>query len=188
MRRAGPVEDSRGVTTIRRLSLALGLAVALAGGARAEFVATARDFRCLDEFAAVPGKSFRIYHRNAKKLARAIRIAALDLRHRRYPVGTIVQVFPFEAMVKRGGGFNPDGGGWEFFNLKVRPGGTRITARTQNEQGGKPVRNLFGRCEDVRCHGANQAKPYDRICEGHLPPLALTIEEIRALRADPRCP
>jgi len=37
-----------------------------------------------------------------KRLRRAI--AANDLRHKRYPVGTIVQVLPFEAMVKRGGG------------------------------------------------------------------------------------
>jgi hypothetical protein len=53
-----------------------------------------------------------------KRLRRAIETAANDLRHKRYPVGTIVQVFPFEAVVKRGGGFNPSGGGWEFFNLR----------------------------------------------------------------------
>jgi hypothetical protein len=40
--------------------------------------------------------------------------------------------------VKRGGGFNPDGGGWEFFNLKVTAEGTRITGRTQNERDGGP--------------------------------------------------
>jgi hypothetical protein len=99
-----------------------------------------------------------------------------------------VQVFPFEAMVKRGGGFNPDGGGWEFFNLKVTAEGTRIVGRTQNERDGKPLRNFFGACQDFRCHGANQVKPYDRICEGHLPPLSLTGQEIQALRFDPRCP
>jgi hypothetical protein len=27
-----------------------------------------------------------------------------------------------------------------------------------------------------------------RICEGHLPPLSLTDQEIQALRFDPRCP
>ena len=173
----------------RLLPLAFGIAVALAGVARAEFVARAKDFRCLEEFASVPGKGLRIYHRDAKKLARAVRIASLDLRHRKYPVGTIIQIFPFEAMVKRGGGFNPDGGGWEFFNLEVKPGGTRITGRTQNEEdGGKPLRNLFGKCEDIRCHGANQVKPYDRVCEGHLPTLSLTDAEIRALLVDPRCP
>jgi hypothetical protein len=67
--------------------LALALAAAIASPARAEFVARPKDFRCLDEFAPVPGKRFRIYHRNPKKLARAVRIAALDLRHRKYPVG-----------------------------------------------------------------------------------------------------
>jgi hypothetical protein len=102
----------------------------------------------------------------------------------KYPVGTIIQVFPFEAMVKRGGGFNHDGGGWEFFNLEVAPGGTRIAGRTQNEQEGKPLRNLFGRCEDIRSHGACQVKAYDRVCEGHLPRLSFTDAEIEALRVD----
>jgi len=176
------------LTTRARPWLAIGFALALAGDARGEFVARARDFRCLDEFTPVPGKSLRIFHRDPKKLARAVRIAELDLRRRRYPVGTIIQIFPFEAMVKRGGGFNRDGGGWEFFNLKVSAGGTRITGRTQNEQPGKPLRNLFGRCEDVRCHGALQAKPFDRVCEDHIPPLPLTEDEIRALSFDPRCP
>jgi hypothetical protein len=36
-----------------------------------------------------------------------------------YPVGTLIQLFPGEAMVKQpgGGGFSPDTGDWEFFEL-----------------------------------------------------------------------
>jgi hypothetical protein len=173
---------------MRRLWMALAMVVALAGGASAEFVARAKDFKCLKDFTPIPGKSFVVFNRNPSRLRRAVRIATEDLEHRKYPVGTIVQVFPFEAMVKRGGGFNPDGGGWEFFNLKVTAEGTRITGRTQNERDGKPLRNFFGACQDFRCHGANQVKPYDRICEGHLPPLSLTGQEVQALRFDPRCP
>jgi hypothetical protein len=172
----------------RAFSTAVVLSLGLAGIAHAEFVARARDFRCLEEFTPVPGKRFRIHHRNPRKLARAVRIAALDLRGRRYPVGTIIQIFPHEAMVKRGGGFNRGGGGWEFFKLSVEPGRTRIVGRTQDQRPGAPLRNFFGACQDGRCHGANQAKRYDRVCEGHLPPLSLTDEEIEALRVDPRCP
>jgi hypothetical protein len=173
---------------MRRLCVAFGIAVALASGARAEFVARAKDFKCLKAFTPIPGKSFVVYNRNPNRLLRAVRIATQDLEHKKYPIGTIIQVFPFEAMVKRGDGFNPSGGGWEFFNLKVTPDGTRIMGRTQNEKDGKPLRNFFGACQDFRCHGANQVRPYDRICEGHLPPLSLTDAEFEALRADPRCP
>jgi hypothetical protein len=173
---------------VRRLAVAFGIVAALAGGTQAEFVARARDFRCLKAFTPVPGKSFVVYNRNPSRLRRAIRIATNDLRNKHYPIGTIVQVFPFEAMVKRGGGFNPSGGGWEFFNLKVTATGTRIVGRTASQPPGQPLRNLFGACQDIRCHGALQVRAYDRICEGHLPPLSLTDAEFQALRADPRCP
>jgi hypothetical protein len=173
---------------VRRLAVAFGIVLTLAGSAQAEFVARARDFKCLKAFTPVPGKSFVVYNRNPIRLRRAIEIAANDLRHKRYPIGTIVQVFPFEAMVKRGGGFNPSGGGWEFFNLKVTPTGTRIVGRTATQPAGQPLRNFFGACQDIRCHGALQVRPYDHICEGHLPPLSLTDAEFQALRADPRCP
>ena len=39
-----------------------------------------------------------------------------------YPVGTILQLFPFEAMAKRGGKFNKAGHGWEYFTLKPNAG------------------------------------------------------------------
>jgi hypothetical protein len=168
------------------VGLAAGLVLALAGGARAEFVAHAKDFRCLKEGATVPGKKLVIFHRNPKKLAKAVQIAQLDLRHKRYPVGTIIQIFPFEAMVKRGGGFNPDGRGWEFFNLDVTADSTRITGRTGTD--GKGLKNFFGKCEDFRCHTAQLVKPFDSVCEGHLPWFQLDEALVEALRQDPRCP
>src|SRR5207244_13178579 len=66
-----------------------------------------------------------VFHRRHRKLRKALRIAERDLPARRYPPGTILQLFPFEAMVKRGGRFNPEGDGWEFFRLSVTPAGTR---------------------------------------------------------------
>jgi hypothetical protein len=54
-------------------------------------------------------------------------------------VGTILQLFPFEAMVKRGGRFNPEGHGWEFFKLRV----DERTGR-RSWRGGSEVTNLFG--------------------------------------------
>jgi hypothetical protein len=166
--------------------LAAGLVLVLAGGARAEFIAHARDFKCLREGTPVPGKNFVLFHRNPKKLARALRVAESDRPHLKYPVGTIIQVFPFDAMVKRGGSFNPAGGGWEFFNLDVSPDGTRIVGRTQNQ--GIGLKNVFGSCQSVFCHDAPQARRFDFVCEGHLPPLPVSDQQFAAMRADPRCP
>src|ERR671918_719140 len=46
-----------------------------------------------------------------------------------FPVGTIIQLVPQEAMVKRAPGFDPDSNDWEFFALDVSPEGTKIVTR-----------------------------------------------------------
>ena len=75
-----------------------------------------------------------------------------------YPVGTIIQLVPQEAMVKRAPGFDENSNDWEFFSLDVTPAGTEILTR-----GGAEVINRFGgSCAD--CH--NLAKPeFDFVCE-----------------------
>jgi hypothetical protein len=47
----------------------------------------------------------------------------------RYPVGTIIQLLPQEAMVKRRAGFSPATNDWEFFSLDVSKNGTTILKR-----------------------------------------------------------
>lgn len=164
---------------MRRIALALSLALALSGVAAAEFVAREKDFRCLLDGRAVAGKHFFVFHRRHGRLRKALRIAERDLPDKRYPVGTILQLFPFEAMVKRGGRFNPEGDGWEFFRLSVTPAGTKILAR-----GGAEVVNIAGSCQS--CHAL--ARSYDFVCEGHaVATLGLSEETIRALQHDARC-
>jgi hypothetical protein len=46
-----------------------------------------------------------------------------------YPVGTILQLVPFEAMVKHPHEKFPKTNGWEFFALEVSEGGTKIRDR-----------------------------------------------------------
>lgn len=76
-----------------------------------------------------------------------------------YPVGTIIQLVPQEAMVKRRHGFNPSTNDWEFFALNVSAQGTVLKAR------GKHVVNRFGM--NCGCHGAADPK-FDFVCEqGH---------------------
>jgi hypothetical protein len=99
-----------------------------------------------------------------------------------YPVGTIVELVPQEAMVKRRAGFSPATGDWEFFSLDVSAKGTKILSR-----GGAKVVNRFGgSC--ASCHGAAKAE-FDFVCgTSHgCAPLPIGDDVFAALQqADPR--
>src|SRR3954471_8247106 len=74
-----------------------------------------------------------------------------------FPVGTVMQLVPQEAMVKRRAGFSPSTNDWEFFSLDVSAKGTKILSR-----GGAKVLNRFGgSC--AGCHSA-AAPQFDFIC------------------------
>lgn len=99
-----------------------------------------------------------------------------------YPVGTILQLVPQEAMVKRRKGFNPATHDWEFFLLQTTPQGTTIVNR-----GTTTVVNRFGgNC--ASCHLA-AAGQFDMVCEHNhgCAPLPVGDDVIAAIqRADPR--
>ena len=100
----------------------------------------------------------------------------------RYPVGTIIQLVPQEAMVKRAEGWSPAANDWEFFSLDVSADGTKVLTRGQAD-----VVNRFGdSC--MGCH--SKAEPqFDFVCETThgCDPLALSDDLIAALQnSDPR--
>jgi hypothetical protein len=100
-----------------------------------------------------------------------------------YPVGTVIQLIPTEAMVKRKAGFSPQTNDWEFFTLGVSDAGTTINAR-----GTTTVMNAGGTC--LSCH-AMAAPQWDLICEEThgCNPLPVTDAMIQAIQnSDPRCP
>lgn len=101
-----------------------------------------------------------------------------------YPVGTVIQLVPSEAMVKRGRGWNPLTNDWEFFALDVSATSTTIRARGAEET----VNAFGGNC--FECH--RRADPaFDFVCEDThgCDPLPLSLETIlRIQNADPRCP
>jgi hypothetical protein len=74
-----------------------------------------------------------------------------------YPVGTVIQLIPTEAMVKRHKGFSPSTGDWEFFSLGVSPTGTEI------KSAGAKVKNFLG-ADCASCHVAAK-KNFDFVCE-----------------------
>ncbi len=109
-----------------------------------------------------------------------------------YPVGTIVQLNPLEAMVKRGQGFDATSNDWEFFLFNGPPdGGTGVSIA--NRGGGTSVSNARGTC--LSCHMPAQT-PFDLICGDPVEggpttahgcvPLAVDTSVLIA-RPDPKC-
>ena len=98
-----------------------------------------------------------------------------------FPVGTIIQLVPTEAMVKRAPGFFPEADDWEFFVLGASSAGTEIKQRGRGE-----VVNVGPTC--FGCHGA--AAQTDFVCENDNGCVALGLTDalITAIQnADPRC-
>ena len=164
------------------MSTVLALATpALAGR---EFVAEPDDFKCLTDGVRAAGMNFYISHHRRGALKKAVgKTKRGKLGKKGYPVGTVLQLLPFEAMVKRGGKFNPAGHGWEYFKISVTGAGqTEILAR-----GGSEVANVIGSCQS--CH-ENLAAAHDAVCEFVVGAagLGLTAEQLAAIQAsDPRC-
>jgi hypothetical protein len=101
-----------------------------------------------------------------------------------YPVGSVVQLVPGEAMVKHPPGFNAATKDWEFFELDAAATGTKIRVRGTTEA----VNQFGGNC--LSCHAQAEAK-WDMICEtGHgCAPIPVTPVMAKAIQnTDPRCP
>src|SRR5262245_18577291 len=87
--------------------LLAGITAAPSGHARApeEFVASETDFGCITEWRKI--HNLRVFNHKRARLRKALRIIKRGKPGHSLPVGTIVQLVPFEAMAKRGGDFNP---------------------------------------------------------------------------------
>jgi len=84
--------------------------------ATAEFIATLADFDCIKNGTKVG--HFYVDNRLGQKDA-AVAVAKANAKGGQYPLGTVIRLFPLEAMVKRGGKDFASTGGWEMFNLKI---------------------------------------------------------------------
>ena len=145
---------------------------------RQDFVAQAGDFRNLHTMTKVRG--FYVDNRLGH-LDQALAVANSP-KGGRYPVGTIIQLVPQEAMVKRQKGFSPTTRDWEFFFLSVTPMGTTIEKR-----GTADVVNRFGgNC--ASCHQGAVAR-FDGVCEENhgCAPLPIGSDVLHAIQeSDPR--
>ena len=100
-----------------------------------------------------------------------------------FPVGTIVQLFPGEAMVKRGAGFSAETHDWEYLTLNIDSGRTVITQR-----GTLATKNLVGTCQSCHAHGDPS---FDFVCgdtHGCAPLPGFIVDGAKsAVQNDPRC-
>lgn len=141
---------------------------------------TEKDFGCIRDMQQVRG----MYVGNLLGNIDATEAVANSQEGGVYPPGTVVQLVPGEAMVKREKGFNAATNDWEFFVLNVSLEGTQIASR-----GGEEVKTAFGQ-DCLSCH-AQAAPQWDMICEtGHgCAPIPITRDMIVALqKTDQRCP
>jgi hypothetical protein len=138
---------------------------------------TEASFRCITDMTAVRG----FYVDNLLGDLSGTVAAAEEPLNATWPVGSLVQLIPAEAMVKREAGFNTTTNDWEFFALRADAEGTTILKR-----GGEEVENPAGSC--YGCHAA--AADYDLICEDDhgCVPLGVNDATITLLQeADARC-
>jgi hypothetical protein len=114
----------------------------------------AKSFRCITEMTHVR----QFYVDNLLRNLEATLAVANSATGGTYPPGSVIQLVPTEAMVKRDKGFNPVTHDWEFFELDVSKDGTEIRKR-----GFAEVVNRFG----GNCFGCHiQARPqWDLVCE-----------------------
>lgn len=142
-----------------------------------EYVATHADFDCIKNGSKVG--HFYVANRLGKQ-EQAVAAAKASAKGSVYPLGTIIRLFPLEAMVKRGKGFEATGG-WEMFKLTSQGGQLSIVQR-----GGAEVTNGSGPC--IGCH--NPAKDYDFVCgtDHGCAPIPVTDELATLLQdTDPLC-
>lgn len=138
----------------------------------------ANSFRCIAKMTPVR----RFYVDNLQGNLDATLAAANAAKGAVYPPGSLIQLIPTEAMIKRDAGFNATTHDWEFFGLDVSKDGTQIQQRGTTE-----VTNQLGKC--FGCH-SGAAPQWDLVCETDhgCAPIPVTLAMIRALqRTDPRC-
>jgi len=163
--------------------LAVGIGVPMMSSASAqEATVSEQNFGCILQWPKVRNTRFK--HEDPEKLKEAMRIFRESEPDKEYPVGTILQLVPFEAMVKHPREKFPKSNGWEFFALEVSEAGTKIRDRGGDEH----VVNLLLGASCLSCH--QPAAKFDFVCEkGHgCAPLSIDDQKIAELqKADLRC-
>lgn len=151
------------------------------GDPDADVEITAEDFTCIADWPKVLG--FRITNIMGHEDEA---VAVAEAGTGKYPVGTIIQHLPTEAMVKHKDGFSPETRDWEFFLLAINSGTTMITT-----QGTTDITTMGNTC--ASCHD-DATEEYDFVlntyqADGNM--LAFDFPDSMLdsqIASDPRCP
>ncbi|MDR4495862.1 MAG: hypothetical protein R3B74_15885 [Nitrospirales bacterium] len=171
----------RAIRLGKQTLLAAGLGLFILSSASAQdLTITEEAFGCILDWPKV--RNTRFQHSDPEKLKEAMRIFRDSVPDVEYPVGTILQLVPFEAMVKHPREKFPNTNGWEFFFLDISKEGTKIADRGDD---------VVNRSQGVTCLSCHQpAARYDFVCEkGHgCAPIPFDDEKIAAIqKSDLRC-
>ena len=139
--------------------LVIGLGVCMTCGLLADdVVVSEQTFSCILDWPKI--RNTHVNNADPEKLKEAMRIFRDSVPNTEYPVGTILQLIPSEAMVKHAHGTFPKTNGLEFFSLEVSAAGTKISDRGDN---------VVNHSQGVTCLSCHEpAAQYDFVCEkGH---------------------
>jgi hypothetical protein len=160
---------------------ALTLFLSMVGSVYAQdIVVSEKDFTCIRDGHKIRNTFIR--NSDPEKLKEAMHIFQDRVPDKEYPVGTFMQLVPFEVMVKHPREKFPKTNGWEFFALDLSKTGTKIRDRGDN------VVNLSQGVTCLSCH--QPAAKFDFVCEkGHgCAPLPFDDKKIAEIQGtDPRC-
>ena len=161
------------------LATGLGLSMLLSAAAQ-ELTVTEQTFGCILDWPKVRNTRFK--HSDPAQLKEAMRIFRDSVPDKEYPVGTILELVPFEATVTHPREKFPKTNGWEFFFLDVSKEGTKIMDRRDS------VVNLSQGVTCLSCH--QPAARFDFVCEkGHgCAPIPFDDQKIAEIqKSDLRC-
>jgi len=110
------------VSALKRSALLTGFSLCMVCGVFADDIAVSeQNFGCINDWPKI--RNTHIYNADPEKLKEAIRIFRDSVSDTEYPVGTILQLIPTEAMVKHSRGTFAKSNDWEFFSLDLSAAG-----------------------------------------------------------------
>jgi hypothetical protein len=169
------------ISALKQSAVLTGVSLCIVCGVLADDIAVSeQSFSCINDWPKI--RNTHIYNADPEKLKEAIRIFRDSVSDTEYPVGTILQLIPTEAMVKHSRGTFAKSNDWEFFSLDVSAAGTKISERGEN---------VVNHTQGLTCLSCHQpAAKYDFVCEKThgCAPIPLDDQKIAELQgADPRC-
>ena len=181
---------------LKQSALVTALGFCMLCGVLADDIAVSEQtFSCILDWAKIRGTYIK--NVDPEKLKEAIRIFRDSVPNTEYPVGTILQLIPSEAMIKHPRGTFAKTNDWEFFALDVSAAGTKITDRGENVlevfdmDASAAGTKMSDHPRGVTCLSCQQGgAKHDLVCEkGHgSPPIPLNDQQIAKIQAgDPRC-